>query len=132
MAKKVRMADLDLTTAEGLHAGAGGKPVVSAAEPAESALMRAVRYEDKVKMPPTGKLSAAEIAALGPLGGDGRAVAESRRLFPRGLVLMIHPPENTGKSEADDPTETDHWSFQSIRNPQPPVVRGHRLGEDRR
>ena len=29
--EKVRMADLDLTTAEGLHAGAGGKPVVSAA-----------------------------------------------------------------------------------------------------
>ena len=29
--EKGRMADLDLTTAEGFHAGAGGKPVVSAA-----------------------------------------------------------------------------------------------------
>ncbi len=120
--EKVRMADLDLTTAEGLRAGAGGKPVVSADDPAMGALMRAVRHEDKVKMPPTGKLHPAEIAALGRWVEMGTPWPKPP-VVSGGIVSDDSSPENKGKSEPDDPTETDHWSFQPIRDPKPPAVR---------
>lgn len=39
-------------------------PIVVPGEPDKSALVRAIRYDGKTKMPPTGKLSAADLAAL--------------------------------------------------------------------
>ena len=116
--EKVRMAELDLTTAEGLRAGAGGKPVVSAGDPAMSALIRAIRYEEKIKMPPTGKLPDAEIAALAHWVEIGAPWPKPR------VVSDGSPSDKAGKSEADDPTQTDHWSFQPIRDPRPPAVQG--------
>ena len=55
---------LRLDTAEGLVNGGDSGPVVVAGKPDESSLIRAVRYADDLKMPPKGRLSDAEVAAL--------------------------------------------------------------------
>ena len=70
------MAELQLTTAEGFFKGASSGPVVVAGDPASSRLIRAVSYQEKIKMPPTGKLSDEQIEALTEWGPDGRALAE--------------------------------------------------------
>jgi len=53
----LKTAELDLSSAAGfLHGGASG-PLVSASDPQKSKLLEVIRYEDRLKMPPTGKLS---------------------------------------------------------------------------
>ena len=57
-------AGLDLSTAEGFRQGVSGSPLISAESPSQSRLLRAVRYQEAVKMPPAGKLDPPEIADL--------------------------------------------------------------------
>jgi hypothetical protein len=59
-----RMAGLDLTSAAGFKKGAASGPLVSVSDPNESRLMRAIGYEGAIRMPPSGKLTDDEIAAL--------------------------------------------------------------------
>ena len=62
--EKLQTAGLRLTTAEGFYKGGDSGPVFAKNDPGSSSLLAAIRYEGKVKMPPTGKLPAAEIEAL--------------------------------------------------------------------
>src|SRR5437899_11359997 len=57
---KVQMGRIQLTSRDGMHTS----DVVIPGDVESSRLVRAVRYESKVKMPPTGKLPDAEIDAL--------------------------------------------------------------------
>jgi len=61
---KKQEASLRLDTAAGVARGSDNGPVVVAGEPEQSPLVVAIRYEGEVQMPPAGKLSAADIAAL--------------------------------------------------------------------
>ena len=54
--------------------------LLAAGDTAASVLIRAITYEGKIKMPPSGKLSAAEIGALSRWVGMGRGT-ESPRPF---------------------------------------------------
>ncbi|HEU5430577.1 MAG TPA: c-type cytochrome domain-containing protein, partial [Thermomicrobiales bacterium] len=55
---------LRLDSAEGLRVGGDSGPAIAPGNVAESLLLRAVRHEDGLKMPPDGKLADAQIAAL--------------------------------------------------------------------
>ncbi|MBG99955.1 MAG: hypothetical protein CMN58_06380 [Solibacterales bacterium] len=110
--EKVQMAGLDLTTEVGFKKGASGQPVFLAGHPETSSLIRAVRYEDSIKMPPTGKLPESAIAALTRWIEMGAPWPDTaKRSFG-----------DTGDQGAVDPTKTNHWSFQPIRDPQLPTV----------
>lgn len=61
---KTRFANLSLDTAAGINKGSDSGPVVLAGRPAESKLIRAVRGQLPATMPPGGKLSEPQIAAL--------------------------------------------------------------------
>ena len=52
---KARMAGLDLMSAEGFAKGADTGRLVAGDDIDNSRLVRAVRYQSNVKMPPTGK-----------------------------------------------------------------------------
>src|SRR5688500_18564430 len=60
----LRMAGLDLSSAEGFQKGGDSGVLVQGSDPSESRLLRAVSYEAQIKMPPTGRLKSEEIAAL--------------------------------------------------------------------
>ena len=59
-----QMGGLNLSSAAGFWRGADSGPVVVKGDPEDSRLIKAVGYRDRIKMPPTGRLADAEIAAL--------------------------------------------------------------------
>ncbi|GAB4456837.1 MAG: hypothetical protein OHK0029_15430 [Armatimonadaceae bacterium] len=80
---------------------------VTPGNPAKSSLITVVHYNGKVKMPPTGKLSDAEIATLEKWVSDGA------------VWLNTSPAPSAKGNKAG---EVMHWSFRPVRRPlEPPV-----------
>src|SRR5579872_3328247 len=61
---KKQQAGLRLDRREAITKGADGEPVIVPGQPDKSTLLRAVRHEGDVKMPPKGKLPPQAIADL--------------------------------------------------------------------
>jgi len=124
--EKVKMAGLVLTSAEGFAMGVGGMPIVEPGDPAATRLMRAVSYQEKIKMPPTGKMPEEEIAALKKwveMGApwpslEKSAVAVAKSPAPEGTTTG----SKAAPGPTNDPTKTDHWAFQAIIDHVPPAV----------
>jgi hypothetical protein len=82
--KKKLKGGLQLDTAAGLRAGGDSGPAVDAKTPADSLLLKSLRYDGDVKMPPKGKLPDAVIAdveawvAMGTPDPRGGAVAKKQ------------------------------------------------------
>ncbi|MEP7269932.1 MAG: PSD1 and planctomycete cytochrome C domain-containing protein [Acidobacteriota bacterium] len=115
--QKARVAELDLTTAEGLARGAETGPVINRANLQESALLKVISYHEKLKMPPGGKLKDEEITTLtewvrmgAPWPGAGSPLAAT--------------PRKPGRELTEE--EKKFWAFQPMSNPQPAGVRGVR------
>ena len=99
----VAMGGLRLDSLEGVKVGGGRGPAIVPGKPAESLLIRAIGHGDeKLLMPPTGKLTDAEIAALTrwvALGAPWGAVAD------------------------EEPAESHiYWSFAAPVEPETPQV----------
>jgi hypothetical protein len=110
--EKQQAGGLRLDTAAGLARGASSGPVVVAGDVAKSALLRAVHYDDKIKMPPTGKLKPEEIAALTEWVRRG-AVWPATKVVPGGAQTP------GGFTEA----QRKFWSFQPVKRAALPVVK---------
>jgi len=110
---KIKTAQLDLTTAEGFASGGQSGPLISSEQPAESRLVKAISYDERVKMPPTGKLKPEEIAVLTDWVKAGAA-------WP-GASTSLLVRKSTGRNFTED--EKNYWAFQPIADPAPPVVR---------
>ena len=95
--------------------GGESGPAVKPGDPAKSQLVAAVGYAGEVKMPPKGKLSDADIAVLtewvrggAPWPNDGAGSAGTSAKFD------LH-----ARAKA-------HWSFATIKRPQPPQITNHK------
>src|SRR5260370_31087203 len=115
-----RMADLDLSSAEGFQRGGNSGVLINGLDPSESRLLRAVSYESQIKMPPTGRLKAEEIDAIrewvrmgAPWPAD-KAASQVSRANP--------------SSEVSE--QRKFWSFQSIRKVATPAVRDREWGKN--
>ncbi|MDE0167608.1 MAG: PSD1 and planctomycete cytochrome C domain-containing protein [Bryobacterales bacterium] len=109
---KQKLGGLDLTRREGLDREGSGGPVIVPGDAGASALIRAVRYESKIKMPPTGKLSATEIVDLTEwvrMGAPWPGVRTARRTDTAGGAFTEE--------------EKSWWSFQPVLRQEPPAVR---------
>jgi hypothetical protein len=100
---KAKTGGLDLTTPEGL--GAADREVGLLKS---GLLMDALRWQGKVKMPPSGQLPPAQIEAVD-------------RWIRSGAALPAGPSPAAANWQA----RRSHWSFQPIRKPVPPAVRHH-------
>jgi cytochrome c553 len=109
-AKKVR-GELRLDTREGVLQGGASGPTVVPGKPDQSLLIQAVRHVRKdLRMPPKGKLSAAEIADL------------------EAWVAMGAPDPRTGKGATKPWAATleegrKFWAFQPVKAVAPPAVK---------
>src|SRR5438552_17309222 len=92
------MAGLDLTSAAGFLRGGASGPLVTGSDPSQSRLMRAIGYRGQIKMPPTGKLAAGEIASM-------------REWVRMGSPWPAEKPSTGGEA---------FWSFQPVRKVTPP------------
>jgi hypothetical protein len=89
--------------------GGDSGPVVVAGKPDESLLIKAVRYDGDLKMPPKGKLAADQVEALTEWVRKGAP----------------WPQDATGSAAKNSVADAraKHWSFRPVQNPKPPAVK---------
>jgi hypothetical protein len=113
-AETMAAAELRLDTREATRRGGSRGPAVAPGDPAASVLLRAVSYDDlDLKMPPAGKLSGEEIAAL------------------RAWIEMGAPDPREERTEApaapapayDFTQAREFWAFRPPHRHEPPAVR---------
>jgi cytochrome c553 len=106
---KKQQAGLRLDRRDAVTHGADGEPVIVPGHPEKSTLLRAVRQDGDVKMPPKGKLPA-------------QAVEDLATWIKQGAYW----PEERGIKAAAGPSGAgQHWAFQPIRQPAFPAVKDH-------
>lgn len=112
--EKDQKGSLRLDSRDALLKGNAAGAVVVPGDPDKSRLIHAVRQDGPVKMPPTGKLNAAEIAALTEWVKKGA-------YWPKTIA------KPTGASGTPDMVITaaqkNFWSFRPIRKPALPPVK---------
>ena len=108
-------AGLDLASAQGFVRGGESGPLVSRDDPAASRLLHVIGYEEKLKMPPAGKLADHHIA-------DFKAWIEMGAPWPG----AEHAAASTNEGAAHGPTFTkdqkNYSAFQPLGETTPPSV----------
>jgi mono/diheme cytochrome c family protein len=111
---------LRLDIRDAMLAGGDTGPVIKPGKPEESSLIRAVRYEADVQMPPKKKLKDEEIADLTEWVKRGAFWPEPRlSRKPLAVTTPITAPTASSEGAAQNRL---FWSFQPLANPAPPVV----------
>jgi mono/diheme cytochrome c family protein len=106
-----RMGELELNSRQALLKGGKSGPALISGDPDNSLLIQAVRQtDDKLKMPPGGKLSEAEIADLATWIRDG-------------AVWPENTPATAAPSKGLTAEQRAWWAFQPVSKPAPPKVR---------
>ncbi|HBI45304.1 MAG TPA: hypothetical protein DDY78_21000, partial [Planctomycetales bacterium] len=103
--------DLKLTSREALLKGGDRGPAVTPGKPDESLIVQAVRFKEKPKMPPTGKLADHEIQTL-------TRWVEMGAPWPKTTVLAAPVGEFRITDE-----QRKFWSFQPVKAAEPPPVK---------
>src|SRR5262249_45745715 len=109
-----RMGGLEMKSRESLTSGGNSGPAIAPGDPDRSLLIQAVRQTHaKLKMPPQGKLSDAEISDLAAWVKSGAIWGD----------LAVAPPS---KGEYTiRPEQREFWSFKQPVKPELPGVRDH-------
>jgi hypothetical protein len=119
-----RVAELDLTTAEGFARGGESGPLIDRAKPEESRLLKVISYDGNLKMPPKSKLKDEEIAVI-------VAWVKMGAPWPGAKVIK---PSTQAEAHADAPAvrkagrefttaEKNFWAFQPVSAVKPPEVK---------
>jgi len=96
-------AGLRLDSGEGFRQGSDSGLIFDSNLPHDSLILRAIRYEDDIRMPPDGRLSDEQIRAI-------------EQWVKVGVVwpAEVAPQPNKAKSSVFELAK-DHWAFQPIR-----------------
>lgn len=114
-AAKTAFGNLRMTGLEAFLKGGDSGPAVVPGRPDDSLLIRAVRHDGPVKMPPSGKLKAGDVYALIEWVKRGAVwPAEAATRSPQALPAAAKSVEERRK---------DHWAWQAIRKSNPPPVK---------
>jgi hypothetical protein len=114
---KARTSQLDLTSAAGFLAGGASGPIFSKDHPENSRILKAIGYEESLKMPPMGKLKAEDIASITEWvkmgapwpGADQTRVAEAQPSARPPVTFTVE--------------QKTFWAFQPPKDPTPPPVK---------
>ncbi len=110
---KLKTAQLDLSTGEGFRQGGQSGPLVTAGHPDSSLLLKVLSYDERMKMPPTGKLKPEEIA-------DFNTWVRMGAPWPGSATPAAIAPKKSGREFTDQ--ERQYWAFQPVVDPAPPKV----------
>lgn len=103
-------SDFNMSTRAGMIRGGFNGPAISLDEPGESALLRAINYED-LEMPPKGKLPRSQIEIITRWVKMGAPWPEGPTAVPR-----------RGSPSVDDAAR-NFWSFRRFTRPEVPAVK---------
>jgi hypothetical protein len=107
------LGNLSMSSGDALRKGGNSGPAIVPGKPDESLLIQAVTHTHaRLKMPPSGKLSYAEIGALKKWIADGA-------VWPETSV----PKVKTGAGYQITADQRAFWSFQPVRKPTVPAVK---------
>ncbi len=112
-------ASLRLDSAAAVAAGGDSGPAIVPGHPDQSPMIQAIRYAEEPKMPPDGKLSDTEIAALTSWVQQGAIwpaypEAENSAADPQGAAILLNAPPAGERDSL--------WAFRPVRDPQLPTV----------
>jgi mono/diheme cytochrome c family protein len=111
-----KLGGLRLDTREGFQKGGRSGPVAVAGDPEHSLIVKALRYTDaRLKMPPTGRLTDEQIAAV-------ETWIKLGAVWPETLAAPKQPPYRITAEQRR------FWSFQPVLDVSPPAVRNTRWG----
>src|ERR1700730_11658380 len=114
---KMQTAGLDLSTKAGFFKGGENGPVVIQGDAENSRLIHVVGYQDKIKMPPTGKLTEQQISNLTAWVRSGASWPDEK-----GVPSSVPVSEAEHQGPKYSKQQQDFWSFQPVKTPSPPVV----------
>ena len=114
-------SNLRLDALAGAIKGGDSGPAIVPGKAGESLVIKAVRHEGELKMPPDEKLADREIAALVSWIQSGAAWPEGRSLGGGRHSLR------GGPISAEERT---FWSFQPVKDPPPPRGEGAQIHND--
>ncbi|MFN0199211.1 MAG: DUF1549 domain-containing protein, partial [Planctomycetaceae bacterium] len=104
---------LRLTRRDLVLKGGDTGPAIVPGNPEESLLVKAIEYQEELKMPPDGKLAAEEISRLKKWIAIGSPWSTSD--------VIVTPSDDEWSSTFQ--TRLDWWSLKPLRETQPPTVR---------
>ncbi|MBK5294600.1 MAG: PSD1 domain-containing protein [Acidobacteriia bacterium] len=107
---RMATAGLDLSTGAGFRKGADTGPVVASGDVGKSRLLQVISYEERIKMPPAGKLPESDISVLREWVERGAPWPDSSSAVAPGTAM--------GNVKAS----AGHWAFQPLRKEAPPRV----------
>lgn len=108
---KQAQAGLDLSSSAGFRRGSDTGPVVGPG-PGKSRLLEVIGYQERVKMPPTNRLSESELTALRDWVSEGAPWPES-----------VAPVTQPAKSKTYSRVQREFWSFRPPTAVTLPAVR---------
>jgi cytochrome c551/c552 len=109
---KVKTAGLDLSTLEGIAAGGQSGPLLVKGSPDSSNIWKVLSYDERLKMPPSGKLPSDQLE-------DVRKWILSGHALPAPATASQVRPKGPGITEEDK----KFWAFRPMANPAPPSVK---------
>lgn len=114
-----KIGGLDLTTAEGFLRGGESGPIVNKDKPEESRLLKVIGYQEKLKMPPTGRLKDDELAVLTAWVRMGAPWPSAKS----GATVKTEANWAKRNQREFNDAEKGFWSFQPMAKSEPPDVR---------
>jgi cytochrome c553 len=118
---------LRLDSAKSLRQGGESGAVVVPGKPDESLLIQAVRHENGLKMPPDGKLNAAQIADLvtwvksGAVWANADSVAPGETPVPADKDVPLQNQIEATRARFTS-AERNFWAYQPVKDVSPPDV----------
>ena len=106
-----KTSGLSLQSRDGLLQGGSRGPAITPGDPGKSLLVSALEQQGSLKMPPGGKLTGKEIAAVS-----------------RWIELGAPWPDRRTAAPEVRQTTDDRWAFQPVRHYDPPRVRSADAG----
>ncbi len=107
---KRQQGGLRLDSRATLLKGSDNGAVVAAGEPDKSALIKAIRYDGDVQMPPKGKL-------------PDEAIAKLTEWVKLGAPWPDEAVAKDGGTPSALEARRTHWAFQPVKKPNPPTVK---------
>jgi mono/diheme cytochrome c family protein len=110
---------LRLNSRENLLQGGDTGPAISLEKPEESLLLKAVRYEDGLEMPPKNRLTAPQVATLAQWVKKGAPWSKTAAEGP--TKETPHAPKHSGGVVTAEAKK--YWAYQPVQRPAVPEVK---------